>query len=361
MRLTHRLLAGSLAIITCAYGQSNYAWQQLPVHANIANLGLPQLDINQSNQVVGQTSNKIGFISSGGSVQNLGTFGGPTSNAHGINDFGVAAGSADVSATNYHPYKSSGGPLSDLGTLNGGAYANAFDINYYGDVVGQAIDGVTNQRQAYIALSGGPLMGLGTLAGSNSLFASSSYGVNNDDEVVGFSTRADFTSHAFSWTFGGGMVDLGSLGGSFSVATRVNDNGDIVGYSTLPGDSLSRGFLDISGVMTPIAGPSGTDSLAMDLNLTDQVVGLYTANQGTRAFIYDGGSSYDLTSLLIGALPGGASIAEAYAINDNGAIAAIGTDGFVYVLTPQAVPEPSTLVSFGVLGLLALGRRRGRR
>lgn len=358
MRLTHRLFVAALALTSCAYAQTHYAWQQLPVQANIANIGLPQLDINQSNQVVGQTTSKVGFISSGGTVQTLGTFGGPTSNAHGINDFGVVAGSADVSATNYHPYTSNGGPKNDLGTLNGGAYANAFDINFYGDVVGQAIDGVTNQRQAYIYLgSGGPLIGLGTLAGSNPLFASSAYGVNNNDEVVGFSTKGDFTSDAFSWTFGGGMVDLGTLGGSFSAATRVNDNGDVVGYSTLAGDSASRGFIDIGGVMQAINAPAGTDSFAMDLNMSDQVVGLYTAAAGTRAFIYEGGSSYDLTALLNIALPSGASVAEAYAINDNGAIAAIGTDGFVYVLTPSAVPEPCSLMALAGFGLVVLKRR----
>ena len=362
MRLTHRLFVAALALTTSAFAQNHYAWQQLPVQANIANIGIPQLDINQSNQVVGQTTGKLAFISSGGTVQALGTFGGPTSNAHGINDFGVAAGSADVSATNYHPFTSNGGPLNDLGTLNGGAYANAFDINFYGDVVGQAIDGVTNQRQAYIYLgSGGPLTGLGTLAGSNSLFASAAYGVNNNDEVVGFSTKGDFTSDAFSWTFGGGMVDLGTLGGSFSTATRVNDNGDVVGYSTLVGDSASRGFIDIGGVMQAVNSPIGGDSFAMDLNLSDQVVGLYSSNVGTRAFINEGGSSYDLTTLLNTALPGGASVAEAYAINDNGAIAAIGTDGFVYVLTPAAVPEPCSLLVVAGFGLMALRRRATKR
>ena len=38
------------------------------------------------------------------------------------------------------------------------------------------------------------------------------------------------------------ITDLGTLGGTYSSPTAINDNGQIVGNSHLPGDSLSHAF-----------------------------------------------------------------------------------------------------------------------
>ena len=75
---------------------------------------------------------------------------------------------------------------------------------------------------------------LGTLGGSYS-YASA---VNDSGQVVGYSgTAGSFASHAFSWTQKGGMVDLGTLGGSdgYSSASAVNDSGQVVGSSSTAG------------------------------------------------------------------------------------------------------------------------------
>src|ERR1700736_5767490 len=59
---------------------------------------------------------------------------------------------------------------------------------------------------------------LGTLGGSNSIATA----VNDRGQVVGYSrTAGDAESHAFSWTATEGMVDLGTIGGSLSSATAV--------------------------------------------------------------------------------------------------------------------------------------------
>jgi probable HAF family extracellular repeat protein len=70
---------------------------------------------------------------------------------------------------------------------------------------------------------------LGTLGGSQSL----AYAIHDSGQVVGSSTLSgNVTSHAFLWTGVGGMVDLGSLGGH-SGARGVTASGQVVGTSEL--------------------------------------------------------------------------------------------------------------------------------
>jgi probable HAF family extracellular repeat protein len=74
------------------------------------------------------------------------------------------------------------------------------------------------------------MVDLGTLGGS----FSEALAVNAGGQVVGRSMiTADSGIHAFCWTQTGGMIDLSTfgLGGGFSVAVAVNDGGEAVGRS----------------------------------------------------------------------------------------------------------------------------------
>ena len=72
------------------------------------------------------------------------------------------------------------------------------------------------------------MVDLGTLGGSTSV----ALAVNASGQVVGWSLIAgDIHVHAFLWSKKTGMVDLDTLGGSFSVAVALNDYGQVVGYS----------------------------------------------------------------------------------------------------------------------------------
>src|SRR5262249_34177855 len=65
---------------------------------------------------------------------------------------------------------------------------------------------------------------LGTFGGSNSQASS----VSDLGQVFGYSqTTGDAEAHAFVWTQIDGMRDLGTLGGSFSVAVMANASGTI--------------------------------------------------------------------------------------------------------------------------------------
>ena len=129
--------------------------------------------------------------------------------------------------------------VTDLGTL-GGTGISAEDLNNAGQVVGQA--GTTDGFNHAFLWENGTMIDLGTLGGSSSVAA----GINDLGQVVGYASLPDATNHAFLVTPQGGvwfqdsdldgrndfMIDLGTLNGStYSVATDINNAGQVVGYS----------------------------------------------------------------------------------------------------------------------------------
>jgi probable HAF family extracellular repeat protein len=58
------------------------------------------------------------------------------------------------------------------------------------------------------------------------------------------------------------VVDLGTLGGTFSIAYGINDKGEIDGFSTIPGDSATHAFVAQNGVITDLGTLGGPNSLS---------------------------------------------------------------------------------------------------
>jgi probable HAF family extracellular repeat protein len=123
----------------------------------------------------------------------------------------------------------SGYRIVDLGTLGGGGHSDAIAINERGHIAG------TSNGRA-VLWRNGHIIDLGVLPGARDSYP---LDLNDRDEVVGSSTivlsqgeEPETTVHAFVWR-NGRMRDLGALpGGDYSVATGINERGDIVGRST---------------------------------------------------------------------------------------------------------------------------------
>jgi probable HAF family extracellular repeat protein len=88
---------------------------------------------------------------------------------------------------------------------------------------------------------------LGSLGGT----ATVPLALNNQGEVVGWSSTAgNETAHAFRYRKGR-LTDLGTLGGKLSSATGINNRGEIVGMSNVAlGSSQVDAFLERGGKLT---------------------------------------------------------------------------------------------------------------
>jgi probable HAF family extracellular repeat protein len=143
--------------------------------------------------------------------------------------------------------------------------------------------------RAYTALD------LGTLGGDFSLARD----VNSAGQVVGISLSADGRGHAFLWEKGV-MTDLGSLpGGVSGIATGINPRGQVVG--NIPGVEMDdqRAFLWENGAMITLGAlDGGTFSEAVDINPAGQVVGWsYVSGGSAHAFLWEKGVMTGLGTL----------------------------------------------------------------
>src|SRR5215204_2010392 len=118
------------------------------------------------------------------------------------------------------------------------------------------------------------------------------------------------------------VQDLGTLGGSHSWASAINDPGQVVGYSNLAGDQNYHAFLYKDGKMTDLGTLGGTSSEAKGINISSQVVGWSDNSSGERrGFLYDSANGMkDLNDLI--PADSGWTIYEAAGINTDGQIAA---------------------------------------
>jgi probable HAF family extracellular repeat protein len=119
------------------------------------------------------------------------------------------------------------------------------------------------------------------------------------------------------------MLDVGTLGGSWSSGYAVNDAAQVAGYSLTKDGAFAAFRWDQQNGMRRLDGPNGsTDSRAFGINGAGAVAGSYRNSSGDfRAAMWDS----DGTVVDIGSLGGGYSFG--YGINDDGSVVGFSYDG----------------------------------
>ena len=166
-------------------------------------------------------------------------------------------------------------------------------------------------------------------------------GINDNGQAVGVSGSCANTllpplalgPHAALWDKDGSAHDLGNLGGAVvNVAFSVNNQGQVVGFSSLSADSTpfhsTHAFLwtKATGMRDLGTLPGDVVSGGESINDRGQVVGpSFDANGNPRAFLWHNGVMTDLNTLV----PAGAPLylLFALAINSRGEIAGFGVTG----------------------------------
>jgi probable HAF family extracellular repeat protein len=128
--------------------------------------------------------------------------------------------------------------------------------------------------------------------------------INNNGQVAGTSGKcigsADEALHAVIWHHGT-VTDLGNLGGTTNNHPQyINDSGQVVGFSNLPGDSTNHAFLWHEGRMTDIGTlPGDFSSAAEAINDEGEIGGSSCdINFNCRAFFWRDGEMTDVNTLV---------------------------------------------------------------
>ncbi len=282
--------------------------------------------IGNTGVVAGFAENSSGnqsAFSYNGQLTALSATGALSSQANGVNSSGVVAGTVFTSSGAVAGIWS-GTVFSSIASP--GSYA--MDINDQGWVVG------ATQGDAFIDKNGA-LTNLGTLPGGT---WSSAYSLNGAGQVAGYGDTGSGTFHAFLWTAGSGMADLGTLGGSTSYSMGINAAGNIVGSST-DSSGFLQAFLWTHGGMQSLGTlPGATSSMAYGINSSGSVVGY----SGGHAFLWANGTMTDLNGLI--PLGSGWELDAAYGVNDSGEIVGTGTyngQSHAFLLEPGLSPSSS--------------------
>ena len=227
--------------------------------------------------------------------------------------------------------------MRDLGTLGAGTNADAQIINEGGQVIGIATTssevGVCLFPPGYIINSfiwdkDHGMRDLGGFGGTCTVASA----INNSGQVVGVSNVAGDTSHhAFLWEKGVFRDLGGSLGGFSSGADAINEKGETVGYAALPGETYTHAaFWEKPGQIIDL-GTVGSDlcSFAWAINNKSQILGESDSADcvyydGASPFLWENGSLVDLNNLIPPNSP--LKLVYAYTINDRGEIAGNGWD-----------------------------------
>ncbi|HYM76327.1 MAG TPA: hypothetical protein VE377_10155 [Candidatus Dormibacteraeota bacterium] len=288
-----------------------------------------------------------------GQMIDLGTLPGGADDlwANAVNNRGEVAGQGyntipDPYSFNGYGYQSRAiywnkGVMQDLGTLGTGTDAVALLINERGQVLGVSyVDsnpsafcsgvqiGFVFTTGSFIWDKNNGMQDIGTLGGTCTV----AYDLNNRGQVVGQSSQAgDPTNVAFIWDRASGMKQLPTAANLYGAAFAINGAGAIAGYGDAPDGQTNAILWRRAGgkwQATYLGNlHSGDCALGLSINPSGQVVGISGPNGCVTVLPFlweDGGPMVDLNTLV----PPNSSLQllEALQINNRGEIAGNGVD-----------------------------------
>lgn len=315
--------------------------------------------INESGTVIGDSQNGSVDPVSGlpeinavrwkhGETEDLGTLGGNSSGAIAVSNSGLITGWSETNTVDssgepqVRAFLWKNGVMRDLGTFGGPVSFGQY-VNDREQVVGFSNTDSTTVHPFF--WENGTMTDL-SLGGTDG----DSWGLNNHGQSIGLSLLpGDIERHAFLWSEGE-LHDLGTLGGTRSRPTGLTENGHVSGASLTSNDETIHAVLwrnlkikDLGTV------PGDACSFAWGLNSKDQVVGISLPEpcdfSVARAFLWENGSMVDLNTLI--PPNSGLQLVYAEAINDAGEIVGIGvppgispvdveTLGHAFALLPES-------------------------
>ena len=279
-----------------------------------------------------------------GVMTDLGTLPGPNNNSFAVwaNDIGEvvgqsttldsASGRMSARATLWNKDNN----INDLGVLRGGDFSLAVDINARGIIVGVSTNGIPDELLApfpFLSSFGqqlrsfvwqnGTMTDLGTLGGPDTVVGF----INDSGQIAGNSYTSSIIvpetgqppQHAFLWE-DGVMHDLGTLGGTLTLVSYLNNRGDVIGSSTLVGDANLHPVLWTGNNVIDLGTLGGTAGHAIALNDSGEIAGWSSvANERHHAFFWKNGVMSDLGTIASD------RFSVAHAINARGQV--VGTSG----------------------------------
>jgi probable HAF family extracellular repeat protein len=326
-----------------------------------------------------------GYFFDGKAVRDIGTLGGSTTNAVGLNNAGQVTGDSATADGNLRAFVwSAGAGMANLGVLPGAYESDAAAINNLGVVTGYSHGTPLTSPRAFRWSAADGMQDLGSFTGGMGSFSAGN--ALNDAGLIAGSSDAASGRHAFAWTKARGMVDIDSLGSTYSDPVAVASAGQVAGHYVVPkSDNLYHAFLwtaangmrdlgtagatesfvlamspnaHVAGVInlasgdqhamswtqaggmvdlgTLDGGKPGAASRALGVNTKGQIVGWSRNKAGdSKPFLWSaGGGMVELNKRLYKA-PAGLKLEDAMAISDNGAIVA-GSNAGLVLLTPYA-------------------------
>ena len=215
-------------------------------------------------------------------------------------------------------------------------------INDSGQVVGYTLSGGRDPSRATLySGTGTGNTDLGTLGGTSSAATK----INNAGQIVGDAANANNNRRATLFSGNGANnVDLGTLGGGTSMARGINSSGQVVGSAeTSTGKNHATLFSRNGTNNIDLGTLGGSYSFANDINNNGQVVGwsYTTGDEGVHAALFAiSGPNVDLGTL-------GGFNSAAYSLNNAGQAVGVASTNSGY--------QHATLFSGSGIGNIDLG------